>query len=197
MYAEAQRVACVTHPVHRQQVLRVRYGTMATPVNPNHNVVVWLQQQVAVRAMLPVRPGQCPSVHRQSELRLLLCVRLPLEARRVEALRVPLCTQCNLPDAQHLTFECPAVLSKIREVLRVVNFAASSDQSLRHLIHSADGTHVLLASLRAFPFQHVLNTHCAYATLRAAAAPAWALQYKPMYTHLEQLACNTYVNYHI
>jgi hypothetical protein len=113
-----------------------------------------------------------------------------LEARRVEALRVPLCTQCNLaiPDAQHLTFECPAVLPKIREVLRVVNFAASSDQSLCHLIHSANGTDVLLASLGAFPFQHVLKTHCAYATLRAAAAPAWAGLAIQVDVHLEQLA---------
>ena len=38
VYAESQRVACITHPFHRQQVLRVRCGTMATPINPNHNV---------------------------------------------------------------------------------------------------------------------------------------------------------------
>ena len=137
---------------------------MATPINPNHNV-----RRVAAAASRRLRydnrPSRQVSVSTPAERAAAALVRA---ACHVEALRVPLCTQCNLaiPDAQHLTFECPAVLPKIREVLRVVNFAASSDQSLRHLIHSANGTDVLLASLGAFPFQHVLNTHCAYATLK-------------------------------
>ena len=54
--------------------------------------------------------------------------------------------------------------------------AAQTDGDLYHLIRSANGEDVLVwASLGAFPFQHVLNTHCVYATLRAVTAPAWAL----------------------
>ena len=63
-----------------------------------------------------------------------------------------------------------------------MNLAAQTDGDLYHLIRSANGEDVLWASLGAFPFQHVLNTHCAYATLRAVDVPAWALQYKSMYT---------------
>ena len=130
VYDEAQRtqsvhVVCVTHPFHRQQVQRVRYGTMATPVNPNHNA----RRVVAAasrRLRYDNRPSRQVSVSTPAERAAAALVRA---ACHVEALRVPLCTQCNLaiPDAQHLTFECPAVLPKIREVLRVVNFAASSD----------------------------------------------------------------------
>jgi hypothetical protein len=56
VYAEAQRVVCITHPFHRQQVQRVRYGTMATPVNPNHNV-----RRVAAASSRRLRYANCPS----------------------------------------------------------------------------------------------------------------------------------------
>ena len=185
MYAESTRVECITHPFHRQQVLRVRCGTMATPINPNHNVsrvTAIERRRVQYAARLSGPPLTRTSEERDAAA---LARAASSAARRVEALQVPLpCTQRHLatPDAQHPTFECPAVLPKIHEVLRAVDLAAQTDEDLYHLIRSANGEDVLWASLGAFPFQNVLNTHCAYATLRAVAAPAWALQYKSMYT---------------
>jgi hypothetical protein len=91
VYAEAQRVVCVTHPFHRQQVQRVRYGTMATPINPNHNVRS-VGAAASRRARYAARPSRPVSVSTPTERAAAALVRAAsLEARRVEALRVPLC----------------------------------------------------------------------------------------------------------
>ncbi len=84
--------------------------------------LLWRLYSYAAR---PSRPVSVSTPAERAEAALVRAA--SLEARRVGALKGTLCTQYNLaiPDAQHLTFKCPAVLPKIREVLRVVNFAAS------------------------------------------------------------------------
>ena len=111
------------------------------------------------------------------------------EAKRsavaVEALTVPpSCTTCGLhiPDAYHLTFECPATLPQRRAVLCAITAAAAAtDYQIAGLIRRAPENDVLMVSLCGTPMHHVPPDHPSYAALISLAAPNWVSNFKHLY----------------
>ena len=80
----------------------------------------------------------------------------------------PNCTTCgrHIPDAYHLTFECPATLPQRTNVLRAITNAAATDRLIGGLTRGAPEIDVLTASLGGTPMLHVPPDHPSYAALR-------------------------------
>ena len=112
-------------PYYRKYVDRIRYGDMATPVNPSHNIrQTYAIRQAAISARrarrataLPPRPiGATMAPVPRSVVSDVVRANRQLARSTNAAARVldegqpaPPCGLCGLrvPDAQHLTFECP------------------------------------------------------------------------------------------
>jgi len=87
----------------------------------------------------------------------------------------------HIPDAYHLTFECPVTLPKRLAVLRAITTAAATDPLIDGLVRGAPQTDVLMASLGGTPLRHVPPDHPLSAALISLAAPNWVSQFKHLY----------------
>jgi hypothetical protein len=196
VYSEGQKTQGLG-PYNRTCVDRIRYGDFATPVNPIHNY----RQQYAMaqagavrrRARNQAKPsGPRPigvTVHSPPRVQTTAQAkadRLALAQEKRAALATaalvvpPSCVDCGLhiPDAYHLTFECPATLPQRSAVLHAITTAAANDPLIGGLVRGASPTDVLMASLGGTPMRHVPPDHPSYEALVSLAAPNWVSQFK-------------------
>ena len=199
VYSEGQKTQGLG-PYNRSCIDRIRYGDMATPVNPIHNYRQRYAMMQAGALRRRVRNKDKPkgprpigtTVHlaprvqttaQAKEDRLALAQEKKL-AVAAEALIVPpSCVDCGLhiPDAYHLTFECPVTLPKRLAVFRSITTAAATDPLIAGLVRGAPQTDVLMASLGGTPMHHFPPDHPSYAALISLAAPNWVSQFKHFY----------------
>ena len=186
-------------PYYRKYVDRIRYGDMATPVNPSHNIRQNHAIHQAAAAARRARRARAPlarpigatvdSVPRpivpdavRDNRRLVRSASVDARAL-AETQPAPLCSLCllHVPDAQHLTFECPSTLSQRNAVLHAIRLRAQADPDLYRLICRASDGDLMWASLGATPFYRVPQDSPLYANLVRISAPNWALHFKAQY----------------
>ena len=155
-------------PCTRRCIDRIRYGDMATPVNPIHNyrqhyavMHAGAQRRRAHNKTKPLGPRPIgTTVHlpprvqttAQAKADRLALAEAKRSAVAAEALTAPpSCTICGLhiPDAYDLTFECPATLPQRRPVLCAITAAATTDSLIAGLIRGAPENDVLMRPLLA------------------------------------------------
>ena len=101
-----------------------------------------------------------------------------------EATPAPPCTLCGIgvPDAFHLTFDCPSTLTQREHILAAIRIRAQTDPELYRLTYRASDQDLLLASIGGTPFRHIRPDSPAYSNLVRLTAPNWASQFKGVYT---------------
>ena len=197
-YAEGGKTQGLS-PCYRRCIDRIRYGDMPTPVNPSHNYrqthairQAGVARRRAERILTPTRPigvtAHAPPrvvvtevVKAQRRLERAASV----EARlRAEAMPSPPCTLCGIgvPDAFHLTFECPSTLAQREHILAAIRIRAQTDPELYRLTYRASNHDLLIASIGGTPFRHIRPDSPAYSDLVRLRAPNWASQFKGVYT---------------
>jgi hypothetical protein len=186
-------------PFYRRCIDRVRYGDMPTPVKPSHNYrqthairQAGVARRRAQKILTPTRPIGA-TVHAPPRVVITEAVQAQRRAVRLasaearlcaEATPAPPCTLCGMgvPDAFHLTFDCPSTLTQREHILAAIRIRAQTDPELYRMTYRASDQDLLLASIGGTPFRHIRPDSPAYSNLVRLTAPNWASQFKGVYT---------------